>query len=270
MTALDDFLRQKSVAGSITLADELEAAGHLALSLVEVEEQALVLGIMPKRSLRNGLSCPQQLRLLHARVAIIGCGGLGGSVAMLLARLGVGSLHLVDPDIFEEHNLNRQQFATLASLGRPKVEAARKALAAINPVIRVTSRQATLSEADVLTAEIVVDGLDSAADRLRLAAICRQHNRPLVHGAVREWYGQVGIVTPDNDLFANLYPSTGHPPATEPAPQVLAPTVAVIAGIQAAETGKLLLGLPSPLAGHWLSCSLLDCDFEAIPSLPRP
>jgi molybdopterin/thiamine biosynthesis adenylyltransferase len=263
MDELHGFLQQRASEGSISLADERAAAITLHLPLVEVEEQTLQIGIMPRRYLRNCLSCAQQLRLFRARVTIIGCGGLGGSVAELLARIGVGSLRLVDPDSFEEHNLNRQRFATFASIGEAKVEAARTALQAINPVIQIEAVQAPFAEADVLAAEVLVDGLDSAGKRHQLGELCRRHRRPLVHGAVREWYGQVGIVTAKNDLLASLYPpaTATHP---EGPPQVIAPTVSVISSMQAAEVCKLLLGIPSALADHWLSCNLLDSDYELI------
>lgn len=263
MEELHHFLQQRASDGSISLADERAAAMTLHLPLAEVEEQTLHLGIMPLRYLRNGLSCAQQLRLLHARVAIIGCGGLGGSVAELLARIGVGSLRLVDPDSFEEHNLNRQRFATVASIGQAKVEAARTMLQAINPVIHIDAVQAPFAEADVLAAEVLVDGLDSAGKRQELGELCQRHRRPLVHGAVREWYGQVGIMNAANQLFASLYPPSTltHP---ERPPQVIAATVSLISSMQAAEVCKLLLDIPSALADHWLSCNLLDSDYELI------
>ncbi len=270
MDDLHDFILQRVVESCIALADEQAAAAAFNLPLKEVEEQALLLGVMPRRHLRNCLSCEQQLRFLRARVSVIGCGGLGGSVAEILARLGVGTLRLIDPDCFEEHNLNRQRFATVETLGHAKVQAARTALMVINPAIHIDAVQAEFCETDVLAAEVIVDALDSAGKRLILAALCKKHDRPLVHGAVREWFGQVGIATAANDLIAGLFPATGQEPATPLPLRVIAPTVALIAGIQAAETGKLLLGLPSVLTGNWLSCNLLDCEYELIPNRPSP
>ncbi len=268
MHALHRFIRLKAEDGSIALADEQAAAAACGQSFASVEEQALLLGVMPRRYLRNCLSCAQQLRLLRAKVAVIGCGGLGGSVAEPLARLGIGGLRLVDPDFFEEHNLNRQRFATVETLGQAKVEAARAALLTINPAVRIEAVQAEFSESDVLAAEVVVDALDSAGKRLSLASLCKKYGRPLVHGAVREWYGQVGIATGTNSLITVLFPAADRESATPPG--VTAPTVAVVAGMQAAETCKLLLGLPSPLKGNWLSCNLLACEYELLPSLPSP
>lgn len=266
MDELHRRIRLCASADGLSLADAQAMAVSGNLALAEVEEQALLLGIMPRRYLRNGLDCPQQLRLQRARVAVIGCGGLGGSVAEALARLGVGSLRLVDPDSFEEHNLNRQRFATVETLGKAKVEAAREALLVVNPAIRIETARAGFGERDVLAVEVVVDALDSAGRRLDLAALCRRHGRPLVHGAVRDWYGQVGIATTTNDLIADLFPRAELAAASPPG--VTAPTVALVAALQAAEAGKLLLGLPSPLKGNWLSCNLLSCEYELVPSRP--
>ncbi|MGW8158480.1 MAG: HesA/MoeB/ThiF family protein [Desulfoprunum sp.] len=267
MNRLHDFIRQRAAAsGSISLADAGEAATAFHRSLMEVEEQALLLDIMPLRYLRNGLRCREQLRLLQARVAVIGCGGLGGSVAALLARLGIGRLRLVDPDRFEEHNLNRQQFATVDSLGRPKTETARTAIRSINPAIEVEAIVRPFAEADIEAIDIVVDGLDDGGKRLELAAYCNKLARPLVHGAVREWHGQAGIATARNRLLASLYPNVGQGSDSKPPMNVVAPTVTLIAAIQAAETCKLILGIDSPLARSWMLCNLLDNVFEHIPA----
>ena len=266
MNRLDDFLRQRAPAGTIALADAGEAARTFDSTLAEIEEQALLLDIMPLRYRRNGLGCREQLRLLRARVAVIGCGGLGGSCAALLARIGIGRLRLVDPDCFEEHNLNRQQFATVASLGRSKTETARAMIRSINPAVIVEAIVRPFTEADIEAVDFVVDGLDDAGKRLSLAAHCNKLARPLVHGAVREWHGQTGIATAQNRLMATLYPNVEEGSASKPPVNVLAPTVTLIAAIQAAQTCKLILGLDSPLARNWMLCDLLEDAFEHIPA----
>ena len=270
MDALHEFIDLHTAEGCVALADELSASASFTMTLRQVEEQALLRGVMPRRLIRNCLSCAQQLRLLRSRVSIIGCGGLGGTVAEILTRLGVGSLRLVDPDSFEEHNLNRQRFATVETLGSSKVNAARSALTAINPATEIDAVQTEFSEPDILASEVIVDCLDSAGKRLVLASLCKQHNRPLVHGAVQEWYGQIGISTAKNDLIAGMYPPAFHDTESAPPPRVIAPTVSAIASMQAAEACKLLLDLPSVLIGNWLSCNLLDTEYERIPVAPRP
>jgi molybdopterin/thiamine biosynthesis adenylyltransferase len=260
--SLDDFLRRRSRDNVVCLSTLRGGARIFALPFAAIEERALHLGLLPLRHLRNGLGCEAQLALLRSRVAVVGCGGLGGTIATLLARLGTGFLRLIDPDVFEEHNLNRQQFATVDTLGQRKVQAAREALASINPATAVDAVCGRWRREHLEDVAVVVDGLDSAAERRELGRTCRMLGLPLVHGAVRQWYGQAALVSDGSDPFALLYPETTHPDSRPP--EVIAPTVAMVAAIQAAETAKLLLGLPSPLAGCWLSCNLHDDDFDLI------
>lgn len=262
MESLDEFLRRRSRDNVVCLSTLRGGARIFSLPFAEIEERALSLDLMPLRYLRNGLSCGDQLRLLRSRVAVIGCGGLGGAVTALLARLGVGFLRLIDPDVFEEHNLNRQRFATVDALGKRKVQAAREALAAINPATSVEALCGRWRREHLEGVAVAVDGLDSAEDRRELGRACRSLGLPLVHGAVRQWYGQAALVHGDSDPFALLYPESASPETA--VPEVIAPTVAMVAAIQAAECARLLLGRPSPLAGHWLSCNLHDDDFDMI------
>ena len=135
MKALPEFLQ--SGADHEPSALGLPAGGRptVLYSLAEVEGVALSLGLMPARYQRNQqiITVQDQLKLFRSRVAVIGCGGLGGYVIEELARLGVGTLVAIDPDIFQEHNLNRQILSTTDALGRAKVELAAERVAEINP-----------------------------------------------------------------------------------------------------------------------------------------
>src|SRR6185369_3162533 len=108
-----------------------------------VEEVALDRGILPARYQRNrkAISVQDQLTLFRSRVAVIGCGGLGGYVVEELARLGVGTIVVIDPDVFEEHNLNRQLFSSPANLDTAKVEAAAKRIGEVNPAVNLVPIQ---------------------------------------------------------------------------------------------------------------------------------
>lgn len=271
MLPLAQFIQERASENGFSLANAQLAAKDFQLSLAEVEIEALKNNIMPMRYIRNNLTCDQQLRLFHSKVSVIGCGGLGGTVAVLLARTGVGNVHLVDPDVFEEHNLNRQRFCTTKTIGLPKVEVAIANLPDINPAIHCTYIVNTFSENDIAVSEIIVDCLDSVNDRRHLAKLCRQYKRPLVHGAVKEWYGQVGVAITNNNLIDTLYSQVApnQPPSItehKQAPKVLAPTVAYIASIQVVEACKLLLNIPSGLHQNWLSCDLLASTLDHIPS----
>ena len=110
--------------GLVSLSTQLEAARLFSLGLNQVDKIALSHNLLPSRYQRNRsmISIEQQLALLLSKVAVIGCGGLGGYIIEELARLGVGTIVVVDPDMFEEHNLNRQLLCTQELLGRKKVD----------------------------------------------------------------------------------------------------------------------------------------------------
>ncbi len=213
-----------------------------------------------ERTIRNGLNGTDQDTLQQSTVSIIGCGGLGGRTAELLVRLGVGSFILSDPDIFTASNLNRQIFCTPKTLGLPKAEVVADELLKINPELNIRFHVLAFSEKILKNADLVIDGLDSAVDRLRLAGICRKRSIPLIHGAVKQWYGQTGVDQKESPLIDILYPNA----TTNSPPKVLPMTVALIAAMQAAEACKCLLHKGSPLQHGWLQCDLLHCDYEQV------
>lgn len=213
-----------------------------------------------ERTIRNGLAPADQQALQRATVSIIGCGGLGGRTAELLVRLGIGSLFLTDPDSFATSNLNRQLFCTPETVGREKARVVAAELQKINPEANIRFHVQSFSEKSVAGADIVTDGLDSTAARRQLAVLCRKHSIPLIHGAVKQWFGQAGVDHAASPLIDTLYPAT----ARDSTPQVLPMTVALIAAIQASEVCKYILQQPSPLRSGWLQCDLLNCDYEYI------
>lgn len=211
----------------------------------------------------QGSLTDQQQRRLHGKsVAVIGCGGLGGYVIEELTRIGVGRLHLFDPDVFAASNGNRQLNALWSTLGRNKAEAAAERVASIHAFTATrffpVDFRAVADQDEPFRVDAAVDCLDNIQARRDLASLCDRRSIPLVHGAVSGWYGQVGVRLPGDDLLDRLYPRRM---ATGPAPSVLSFTVAVIASLQAAETVKLLLGFSSPLHHGWLHIDLREGDF---------
>jgi molybdopterin/thiamine biosynthesis adenylyltransferase len=229
-----------------------------------------VLGLLPTRYQRNRqtISTSQQLTLFRSRVAVIGCGGLGGYVLEQLARLGVGTIIAVDPDVFEEHNLNRQLLATPASLGRAKVDAAVTRIAEINPAVTVIAHRiayAPENGAKLLRgADLVVDALDSISTRLQLADSCAELGIPLVHGAIGGWYGQVTTQYPEDDTLQQIYRHWQEGKGVEQQLGNPAFTPAAVASIQVAEACKVLLGEGEPLRQRKLVINLLDMEFEQV------
>ena len=217
----------------------------------------------PETFARNlgAITDEQQRRLQSCGAAVVGCGGLGGHVAEELVRIGVGRLHLFDPDVFSPSNGNRQLNALRSTMGCNKAEAAARRASDIHPFSTVRAFAADFRDVEAGEwgpVDVVVDCLDDTAARRDLAALCGRLGLPLVHGAVAGWYGQVGVQMPGGDLLDRLYPARTSPVA---APSVLSFTVAVVAGLQAAEAVKLLLGLSSVLRNNWMHIDLKECDF---------
>jgi len=259
--AILSFLEKQIKGKCIGLAEVHKAAKTFGCSLHDIEKLALNHSILPARFQRNGLSCHDQLKLFQARVAIIGCGGLGGRTAELLVRIGIGHLILTDPDVFSESNLNRQIFCTTETLGCKKVDIVGHELQKINPALETSLHSNQFDTLSISTADIVIDALDSTTARKELSALCRKHSIPLIHGAVKEWYGQVGVEHPPNRLIDTLYHERA---ANTLPPHEVVMAVSLVASIQAAEACKLILGTGAPLSDGWLQCDLLHGDYEKI------
>ena len=177
----------------------------------EVYLKALNLGIYPYRYLRNReiISAQEQIKLAKSKVAVIGAGGLGGHVILLLARLGIGHLVVVDHDVFEESNLNRQALCNEKALGKSKSEEAAAAVGSINPAVQVTSYQVRInaSNAEEILAGsgVVVDALDNITDRFLIEKSAKKLRIPLVHGALAGFEGQLMTIFPDDPGIKQIY-----------------------------------------------------------------
>lgn len=224
---------------------------------------------MLDRYLRNAraLSEADQSLLASKRALVAGCGGLGGYVIECLARIGVGKLRLVDGDVFEASNLNRQLFSSEMNLGKPKVLAAQHRIMAINPLVEVETVFSRFEDADLVTlfgdCDVVVDALDNIPSRLRLQQKCEEAGVTLVHGAVAGWWGQVCVIRPGEDLLNILYGSSMRDVGEEKQIGTLSFSPAVVGALQAAEVVKLLLNKPT-MTRELLSIDLLHGAFERV------
>ncbi len=271
MCDLLDFLQVRSRDGLIPWAVQFAASQCFRKSIAEVEALALENDLLPSRYQRNRqmLAVAEQRQIFASHVTVVGCGGLGGYVLEELARLGVGRITAIDPDCFEEHNLNRQLLSSLKNLGQPKVAAALERLGSINPAVTVIAYQEAFGMANgerlLQGSDVVVDCLDSVTTRLELAEVCTLMGVPLVHGAIAGWYGHVSTVLPGALSFARLY---GQSSAGKGAEKTLGNpsfTPAVIASLEVVEVCKLLLNKGSLLDDHALTIDLLDMEFSEIP-----
>lgn len=191
--------------------DLLELSQILNIPLHQMYLQSMEKGIVPLRYLRNmpSITLKQQITLQTSQVAVVGAGGLGGYVIEGLCRLGIGALHIFDPDAFDETNLNRQVFARQNTLGYPKVQVMQECCRLINPAVQITAHQIAVkgqTQDDLFAdVQVIVDALDTPGDRLTLAAIAGKCCLPLVHGAVAGFGGRVMVIHPLDGRMETLY-----------------------------------------------------------------
>ena len=225
---------------------------------------------------RRHLVLPQigeegQRRLLDARVAIAGVGGLGSPVALYLAAAGVGTLGLIDSDVVDISNLQRQVLHGTDRLGVPKTESGRRALAALDPAIKVVAIQERLGRDNVLELlkgyDLVVNACDNFATRYLLNDACVMLGKPNVDGAVFRFEGQVDRCTSRSrarvtGACSPAAASRARPSCAEAG--VLGVLPGVIGLLQANEAIKLLLGIGEPLVGRLLTFDALKAEFHAL------
>ena len=221
---------------------------------------------MEDRYLRNiPALTEEECRLLcHKRVLIVGCGGLGGNLISIFSRIGVGNLRIVDGDVFEATNLNRQLFSEIPVLGQNKARVAADRVVRINPEITVEAVEAFLTEENAAAllrgCDIVVDALDNIPGRRLLAAACGKAGLPLVYGAIAGWVAQWGLSLPGDRLVEKLYPED----TVVRDKSVLSFTPALCASMQAALCIQYLVGRPVE-TGRIYYFDLLNQEFETIP-----
>lgn len=226
--------------------------------------------------LLNELGVEGQERLLASHALVIGAGGLGSPVTLYLGSAGVGRITVVDHDVVDETNLQRQIAHNLARVGSPKAESVRAAIGAINPdpeVITVVQRaDAALLDELVPTADVVIDCTDNFTTRHAINRACVKHRKPLVSGAAIRMDGQLSVYDPRDEAspcYACVFPESSDVEETRCATMgVFAPLVGIVGTLQAAEALKLLTGLGSRLTGRLLMIDGRDMAFTEI-ALPR-
>ena len=201
-----------------------------------------------------------QQKLLASHALIIGAGGLGSPVALYLGSAGVGHITVVDHDIVDATNLQRQIAHTLADVGQPKAQSVQQSITAINPDVEVSvitqrADDARLNEW-VQKADVVLDCTDNFATRHAINRVCVQHRKPLVSGAAIRFDGQVTVYDPrdaQSPCYACVFPETDTLEEAQCATMgVFAPLVGIIGSMQAAEALKLLMGVGLTLTGRLL------------------
>ena len=249
-----------------------QIAANTGVPLRMVEYFALQQGTIPKRYTRSigTLGADGQCRLLAARVAVVGLGGLGGYVVETLARLGVGGIIGIDDDAFSDNNLNRQLCSRVANLGESKAKATAQRVRQVNPAVTFDAREArfeALADDVFDQCDLVFDCLDSFPARRALAKRCAAAGVTLVHGAIGGWCGQVGVCLPGSDLVDKVCGKKKR--GAEKRLGNLPFTAAVAANLMAAKAVPLLTRQARPPPGNeilffdllqddWMPISLWD------------
>jgi molybdopterin-synthase adenylyltransferase len=192
-----------------------------------------------------------QERLKAARVLVAGAGGLGTVISLYLAAAGVGYLRIIDCDVVETSNLNRQILHWSGDIGRPKTASVKEKLIALNPLIRIEAVSRRIAEKSIgemaQGCDLIVDAMDNFPTRYLLNRTAVEEGIPFIHGAVRGFFGQATTVLPGKSpCLRCLFP--GSPPQ-EVFP-IIGATCGIIGAIEATEAIKLLTGQGEPLAGR--------------------
>ena len=210
-----------------------------------------------------------QMKLLDAKVLLLGAGGLGSPAALYLAAAGVGTLGIIDMDVVDASNLQRQVLHNMDRIGMRKVDSAKQTLTAINPDLTVRTYDVRLGADNILDVidgyDVIVDGTDNFPTRYLVNDAALVKNIPVVHGSIFRFEGQVTIFSPYvGPCYRCMIP---EPPPAELAPScaeagVLGVLPGIVGSIQALEAIKLILSLGDPLIGRLLTYDSMDQSFR--------
>src|SRR6266498_2655104 len=249
---------------------------RVALSLPPLVEPAAELTVDEVRRYSRHLIIPDvgmtgQKRLKNAKVLVVGAGGLGSPALLYLAAAGVGTLGIVDFDVVDESNLQRQIIHGQSDVGRPKAESARDSILEINPLVNVVVHDVRLDNDNVMEIfsryDLIVDGTDNFATRYMVNDACVLLGKPYVWGSIYRFDGQASVFWAEyGPCYRCLYPEP-PPPGMVPSCAeggVLGVLCASIGSIQVNEAIKLLTGIGEPLAGRLMIYDALEMTYRTV------
>lgn len=216
---------------------------------------------------QNGITQQAQEKLFNARVLVMGAGGLGSGVIMNLAALGVGQIKIIDGDIIEESNFNRQIIHKYRNIGRAKVISAKDWVQEYNPDIKVELDKIKINELNYFNIiqgyDIIIDCFDSYESKYMLNEIAIRHKKILIHGATQGFCGQVTTIAPDK---TGCLECVMQKPKNikETVLASLSPVVNTISALQAQEALKIITGIGSPLLNKLLVFDGLTSEFKTL------
>ncbi|HXY41685.1 MAG TPA: ubiquitin-like small modifier protein 1 [Vicinamibacteria bacterium] len=270
----EDVRAHGGLSAPLADGDQLAIVPAIAGGMAPVEEAVLSKEEIARYSrhlIMPEVTIEGQRRLKQSSVLLIGAGGLGSPAALYLAAAGVGRIGMVDFDVVDESNLQRQVLHDTSWIGRPKLESAKARLSALNPHVRVEPHATALTRDNALEIlkdyDVVVDGTDNFETRYLTNDACFLLKKPNVYGSIYRFDGQLSVFWADHGpCYRCLYP--------EPPPPGLVPSCAeggvlgilpgVVGGLQATEAIKILLGIGEPLVGRLLLYDALAMSFEEL------
>lgn len=262
--------------GNKCLSVSLKALSLIAqkqgIKVKDAEIAALLNDIVPNRYLRNigTIGLEGQLKLLESTVAVVGVGGLGGTIIELLARHGIGRIIIIDDDRFTEQNLNRQLMCTERTLGKYKALVAARRVKQVNSAVTVTKYLEKLNGENAARllegARVAADALDNLPSRFALEEACRILKIPLVHGTIGGFCGQVTTIFPDDAGLCRIYGAPGKLPDKGIEVEIGNPsaTPAVVAAWQVQEIVKIITGIGHPIRDSLLVLDMMEGTSDRI------
>ncbi|MCL2156556.1 MAG: HesA/MoeB/ThiF family protein [Methanobrevibacter sp.] len=226
----------------------------------------------------------QQTRFKESKIAVIGCGGLGGSVIEMLSRMGVGELNIVDKDSFDMSNLNRQLMSSIESLGKSKSEVAKEKIRQINPYVKVNGFNEELNEKNldeiIGNCDIVIDAVDNILTRVIVSRYSKEKGIPFVHGAIHGTLGQLTVFNPETISYEELFSLSSFKKEldddtkqeilnlSQKTPPVIGPIANIIGSLEAFEAFKIITKMGKiTLAPKILNIDLLDLSSLSLSEL---
>lgn len=261
-----------SLYTSISIRHIISLSDFFQVGRRHIEITALGENIIPEHYVRNmkTFSTKDQSILLSSRVSIVGLGGLGGAVTEILARIGVGTLTLIEADTFEESNLNRQFLSTHRLLDTSKTQAAIKRISEINPTITVVENNELLDHNNaarlIENSDVIIDCLDNIHSRFFLESAAQKIGSPLVSAAVAGTYGHVISIFPEDKGLKLIYGNSDILPqkGAEISLGCLPHAVTLLAAVETSEAVKILLKKGSILRNKLGIIDLTDNIFEVL------
>lgn len=215
----------------------------------------------------SSITKDENLILRQSKVCVVGCGGLGGHIIEMLARLGVGTITVIDGDVFDETNLNRQILSNELTIGQSKAITAEKRIKIVNSDVKIIPIEDYIDKDNakgyLKEHQVVIDALDDISIRFILQEACLKLKTPLIHGAIGGWYGQVSTIFPGDNTLDKIYRNNmisgkekelGNPAFT--------PTL--ISSIQVSEAVKVLIGRGELLRNKLLFIDTLNHEYNTL------